>query len=49
MTRVSAAFERVASTYDGKTIVIVCHDGIVGVSFLHFFGLEALKFVKGIF
>ncbi len=47
--RVGAAFERVVNTYDGKTIVIVCHDGIVGISFLHFFGLEALKLVKGIF
>jgi 2,3-bisphosphoglycerate-dependent phosphoglycerate mutase len=47
--RVSGAFERAIHAYDGKTIVIVCHDGIIALSFLHFFGLEALKFVKGIF
>lgn len=47
--RVSGAFERVAQAYEGKTVVIVCHDGVIGVSFLHFFGLESLKFVKGIF
>jgi probable phosphoglycerate mutase len=47
--RVSGAFERVIQAHDGKTIVIVCHDGIIGVSFLYFFGLETLKFVKGIF
>jgi probable phosphoglycerate mutase len=29
--------------YEGKTIVIVCHGGIVDSSFLYFFGIGALQ------
>ena|SRR5579885_1998269 len=47
--RVLSAFERVAQTYAGKTIVVVTHDGVVALSFLYCFGLPALKFVKGLF
>ncbi len=47
--RVFGAFERITRAYDGRTIVAVCHDGIVAASFLYFFGLENLRFVKGIF
>ena len=47
--RVCGAFERITRNYDGKTIVIVSHDGVIAVSFLYFLELPALKFVKGIF
>lgn len=46
--RVSHAFERIVQVYDGKTVVIICHDGVIGVSFRYFLGLK-IQFVKGIF
>ena len=48
-TRISGAFDRIISDYDGKTVVIVTHDGVICASFLYFLGLPSLKFVKGIF
>ncbi len=49
VTRISGAFARIARDNDGKTIVIVTHDGVICTSFLYFIGLPSLKFVKGIF
>ena len=48
-TRISGAFDRITHDYDGKTVVIVTHDGVICASFLYFLGLPSLKFVKGIF
>lgn len=48
-TRISSAFDRITRDYDGKTVVIVTHDGVICASFLYFLGLPSLKFVKGIF
>ena len=48
-TRISSAFGRITRDYDGKTIVIVTHDGVICASFLYFLELPSLKFVKGIF
>ena len=48
-TRISGAFDRIISDYDGKTVVIVTHDGVICASFLYFLGLPSLKFVKGLF
>src|SRR5437660_801548 len=38
-----AALYRITHQYEGKTIVIVCHGGIVDGSFLYFFGLNTLQ------
>ena len=35
--RVCTALERITREHAGKTVVVVCHGGIVDVSFLHFF------------
>ncbi len=48
VARISRAFDRITTVYDGKTIVIVCHDGVITASFQYFLGLD-LKFVKGLF
>ncbi len=48
-TRISGAFDRITRDYDGKTIVIVTHDGVICAAFLYFLDLPSLKFVKGIF
>ncbi len=48
-TRISVAFDRITRDDDGKTVVIVTHDGVICASFLYFLGLPSLKFVKGIF
>jgi len=29
--------------YEGKTIVIVCHGGVIGISFLYFFGMSTIN------
>jgi 2,3-bisphosphoglycerate-dependent phosphoglycerate mutase len=39
--RVSSALDRIVRENEGKTIVIVCHGGVVGVSFLYLLGLAA--------
>lgn len=41
--RVGTALDRITHQYEGKTIVIVCHGGIVDSSFLYFFGIGALQ------
>lgn len=42
MLRVGAALHRITTDHAGKTIVIVCHGGIVDGSFVYFFGLSSL-------
>jgi probable phosphoglycerate mutase len=49
MLRVSETLTRIVEEYKGKTIVIVCHGGVVDGSFLHFFGLNAHEFPKARF
>jgi 2,3-bisphosphoglycerate-dependent phosphoglycerate mutase len=40
--RASRALERITTEHAGKTIVLVCHGGIVQSSFLYFFGASTL-------
>jgi 2,3-bisphosphoglycerate-dependent phosphoglycerate mutase len=42
--RVGTAFDRILRKYEGKTIVIVCHGGVIGISFLHFLGVATLQY-----
>lgn len=41
--RVCTALERIVREHEGKTIVVVCHGGVIGVSFLYFFGIGGLQ------
>jgi len=41
--RACEALDRLTRHYDGKTIVIVCHGGIIHASFIYFLGLSPLK------
>ncbi len=41
MLRVGEALDRIVRTYEGKTIVLVCHGGIIDTSFLYFFRVSA--------
>ena len=43
MTRAAAALQRISRAYDGKTIVVVCHGGIIQAAFHYFFGLSTLR------
>ncbi len=38
--RVQSALNRILQEYDGKTIVLVSHGGVIGASFHYFFGLS---------
>ncbi len=40
--RASRAIERITTEHAGKTIVLVCHAGIIHSSFLYFFGASTL-------
>lgn len=42
MLRIGQALTRITRTHKGKTIVIVCHGGVIDGSFLFFFGLNTL-------
>ena len=42
--RVSTALDRIIRANEGKTIVIVCHGGVIGVSFLYFFGSGSFQY-----
>jgi probable phosphoglycerate mutase len=42
--RVATVLDRIIHEYDGKTIVIVCHGGVVGVSFLYFSGTGSWQY-----
>ena len=38
--RIVGALERTIDAYPGKTVVVVCHGGVVAASFLYFFGMD---------
>lgn len=42
MLRVGGALDRIIRQYDGKTIVVVCHGGVIDGSFLYFFKMGTL-------
>jgi len=42
--RVSTALDRFIHEYNGKTMVIVCHGGVIGASFLYFFGMGSFQY-----
>lgn len=42
--RIATALTRITRDYAGKTIVVVCHGGVIDASFLHFFGMNGLAF-----
>src|SRR5437588_5799606 len=42
--RVSTALDRILREYEGKTIVIVCHGGVIGISFLYFLAIDTLHY-----
>jgi 2,3-bisphosphoglycerate-dependent phosphoglycerate mutase len=39
--RVGASLDRIVRQYKGKTIVLVCHGGVIDASFLYFFRMNA--------
>ncbi len=41
--RVGTALNRILDEHEGKTIVIVCHGGVIDASFLVFFGMNTLS------
>lgn len=43
MQRMGRALYRISHQYEGKTIVVVCHGGIIEGSFYYFFGLSTLQ------
>jgi 2,3-bisphosphoglycerate-dependent phosphoglycerate mutase len=43
MLRVGTALHRITREYKGKTIVLVCHGGVIDGSFLYFFQISAWK------
>ncbi len=49
MLRAATALNRIAHEHEGKTIVIVCHGGIVDCSFITFFGMSTLQFPQAYF
>jgi 2,3-bisphosphoglycerate-dependent phosphoglycerate mutase len=40
--RVGTALNRILHAHEGKTIVVVCHGGVIDASFLVFFGMNTL-------
>ena len=42
MTRVGDALHRIAREHDGKTVVVVCHGGVVDASLLIGLGMAAI-------
>ncbi len=46
--RIGTALNNITNKYEGKTIVIVCHGGIIEGSFLLFFGLSTLRFPRAL-
>jgi 2,3-bisphosphoglycerate-dependent phosphoglycerate mutase len=41
--RVSSALERITREHAGKTIVVVCHGGVIDASFIYFFDMSSLR------
>ncbi|HEY7419507.1 MAG TPA: histidine phosphatase family protein [Ktedonobacteraceae bacterium] len=44
MLRVSSALHRITQEHAGKTIVVVCHGGVIDGSFLYFFNVGTMTF-----
>jgi probable phosphoglycerate mutase len=42
--RVCSALDRILREHEGKTIVLVCHGGVIGISFLYFLGFDTLHY-----
>jgi len=42
MLRVASSLDRISKEYAGKTVVVVCHGGVIDGSFLYFFGVNIL-------
>ncbi len=42
--RVAVALDRIVREHEGKTIVVVCHGGVIDASFQIFFGMNTLTF-----
>jgi 2,3-bisphosphoglycerate-dependent phosphoglycerate mutase len=40
--RIGTAMRRIIDQYEGKTVVIVCHGGVIDATFTYFFGLDSL-------
>jgi broad specificity phosphatase PhoE len=38
--RVCTAFDRILHEYEGKNIMLVCHGGVIEMSFVYFFGMS---------
>jgi len=49
VSRVCTALNRITQEHEGKTIVIVCHGGIVDCSFIYWLGLSSLFFPRAFF
>ena len=49
LLRAGTALQRITREHDGKTIVIICHGGIIDASFLFFLGLSSLQFPQILF
>lgn len=49
MLRVGVALNRITHEYEGKTIVLVCHGGVVDATFFLFMGLSTLQFPQFFF
>lgn len=47
--RIATAINRIVREYEGKTIVIVCHGGVIEGTFLAFFGINTLSFARAFF
>lgn len=43
MARAAAALQRITREHDSKTIVVICHGGVVQAAFHYFFGLSTLR------
>jgi 2,3-bisphosphoglycerate-dependent phosphoglycerate mutase len=49
MLRACTALNRITQEHEGKTIVLVCHGGIIDASFLFFLGLSTTRYALGRF
>ncbi|GAC1385432.1 MAG: histidine phosphatase family protein [Ktedonobacteraceae bacterium] len=49
MLRAGTALNRITRQYEGKTIVIVCHGGIIDSSFISFLGMSTFQFPRAFF
>lgn len=47
--RIATALNRIEREYEGKTVVIVCHGGVIESTFLIFFGVNTLRFPSALF